>query len=1746
MDSQRAIDVMRTFISLCLSCALALVASSAIAEKEFVDGIDWTYYVTEGVATIGSGSSPAIVRETSGVVTIPDVLGGCPVEHIDKLAFYGCSGITQVKIPKSIQTIGSLAFGDCFGLEIVELQDGLVTIASSAFSSCCGLREITVPKSVESIGSNAFSGCFGLKNISIPFVGSERGIEYVYGRFIDIFPMSFDGPIHLTITDDVAIENQSFYAIESLESVVIDCELKSIGDNAFEYCGGLKSISIPASVESIGAFAFNGCTNLGAGIVVSGGCVLTVNGECPEEVRLAPGIRMVAGGAFCGCKTLERVFVPEGVVSIGRSAFSWCPSLVQIELPETLESLGDYAFENIGIDAVTIPGRLKHVPLNAFAECKALQHVIISSGVESIGESAFAKCENLVSVDLPESLVEIGSRSFEGCVKLSDIVISARATKLGAYAFSGCKGLLDARVPEGVEVVPEGLFWECRGLTNLHIASSVREIEHGSFYGCSSLEKIVFPQGLRKIGPWSCAWCRNIHEIAFGDELSAIGDYAFYGCERLGGVDFPYTVDTIGAYAFSGCLDLPIISIHAGVTNIGACAFSYCSSLKGFDVDSSNQGYTSVGGVLYSKDRKRLIVCPGGAEDPVIADGVERIEVYSFAQCYGLHGIVVPASVSNICASAFVSCYYLTNALFTGDAPAVGESAFEGVSPTFRFEAYVDSKGWPTDGQWQGHPLVLLDRETALKHKVSFDADGGTPSPEALMRREGEPIGELPTVEKYGYEFMGWHSNSVEGVQFCDATIMPSDDLLLVAAWERKPYTITFESGVGLPIAPIVRLYQDPIGELPTIESPDRHFVGWFADPEGMDEQVKADMLVEGCMTLYAGWARSCVVDGREWVYDDVAGSVRIHSMQIDGDVSVPEALDGLPVREIPDACFANCSNLTSVTLPTSVTNIGAYAFYNCVNLRNVEFGLGLVSIRSGAFANCTLLQGISMPSSMRTLGDWLAVTNGVNTQVFRSDFEFETNIVEEFEFSVSRRHERTALQNVSMGNNGMGVFEGCTNLSFAILNHGLQRIGAGVFRGCSALVELTVPDGVMEIGGMRESFASYDYTSTQFYEDEYAVKGQEPSRLSSDSMRVLLNRNLKHEGSGFLQGCTSLAQVILPKEMDYLGPYSFAGCTRLKAVELPENLEAICEGTFSGCKGLQHVMMGNLVEVIGAAELPCQISTCYSFDFWTQNGCAPSVLTQDCVHKTANGHWVDSVSENGSEPSVIEGDEGDRRWLPDPQGVRFAVDDGAFWDWFYRWRGTEVVMSAGCSLSDDMLNNLRREFVSVRPMGPSFESSGAGVFYGCSSLCEVRLPQSVRRIADYSFYDCCNLVKIELPKELGMLGYQVFGGETALMDIATPWFNFSSLWEIFPSHSYVTNLVILSSPPDIMDPNDVVPSVMKEMRGERLTIEELMARGGTMTANESQEIARKCMEDLWITQDEVLYGFRNLKSLTLPEGLRSFDWTIGWWSTQKLLDVTLPNTLVGLGLRALAGFPVEHIVIPSSLQRMEDEVFLESNVAEVMFMGNAPCDVSPNVFVETTGWDPDYAAREDLVVSVYPGTTGWDGEAESAALPTDGLWPAHAAVYKRRPIQFVRQPVSAALGGEGGADALTYFDATLDRLVTVPQTWLNSYGLLSVDAAGAASMSSISPIASRSLYDSYVAGLDPTDEKSQFKVKIEIVNNEPVITWEPELTPEEAALRKYTTYGCTELGGKWYNADEAPAELKSQLRFFKVGVEMK
>ena len=1417
-------------------------------------------------------------------------------------------------------------------------------------------------------------------------------------------------------------------------------------------------------------------------------------------------VTRIGDHAFYNCATVEKVDIPASVTSVAYDAFLSCPSLAD---ESGLVIVRDVVFGYYGESA----------------------HIALPEGVRAIGYCAFQDNDIVRSISIPTSLAYIDKGGLQTSTIRTIFIEDIKAWCNiggpgpgvdGGYAIYLNGALLkDLEIPNGVASIG-GAFANVACIESVQIPNSVTSIRNGAFAGCDGMRLIIVSDEnpcyksvngllLSKDGKKLVQGVNG--DVVIPDSVSQICSSALSGLGGLTSVRIPDGVTSIGSYAFEDCTGLTSITIPSSVTSIGWGAFCGCSGLG----------------------------------NVVIGNGVKSVEGSSFYNCSSLASVTIPASVTNIANMAFCNCDGLTCVTIPGSVTSIGYEAFRNCSGLVVVHVGNDgdveavrrmfaASGFDVSGvtfDYVDNPVGELN--VVVTNTVTYlGLEGVTNTNVTEFTTNDLPLA-LGPVEREGHQFVGWSPD--DGV-IAEGTM---SNVTFTANWERKSYVITFETGVELSVQPARRQWHEPMDNLPVLEFPNRQFVGWVTCADGASEVVTASMLVERDVTLYAKWRRSCVVDGREWIYDDVLGCVGICPIHIVGDVAVPEQLDGLPVRNIPEVCFANSSNLVSIAIPASITNIGAYAFYNCVNLKDVVFNEGLISIGDGAFASCESLREISMPTTVRTLGSRYAFSNAEAVVIEFEEHWEETNSVVECDIT-----ERSTYRGYrSTKKVGRGVFEGCTSLQGILLNEGVKRIGAGAFKDCKSLKVLSVPESVTKIGGGAEFCGeTWELNIVNGYTTNL-VNGK---RLPlSDAGRTERSEYWHRSyGVGFAEGCVALEQVSLPSKLTYLGENAFKNCGALKTVELPDTLKVLMRGTFSGCSTLSAVRFPSNLEVMGAIERMPSVHVVDEFVVGANGKKLPSADSGSEFIDYEGDYRISTITGANGKPFVVTNADCNVKWLPNSDDAKVLVDEVAFSDWFYRWKGAKVLMDVACPLTDDELNKVRMEFASVRPTEPSFESLDNGVFYGCSSLREVCLPQSVRRIADYSFYDCCNLVKIELPKRLDMLGYQVFGGETALKDIATPWFNFCSLWEIFPSHSYVTNLVILSSPPDLMDPNDVFKAVMKDVRGEAFTLEEANARMVPLSDDERRQVGRKILENLWITQDEVLYGFWNLKSLTLPEGLRSFDWTIGWWSTQKLLDVTLPNTLAGLGLRALAGFPLEHIAIPSSLQTMEDEVFLESNVDDVLFMGNAPCDVSANVFVDASGWDPDYAAREDLVINVYPGTFGWGGDFESATLPTDGLWPAHAAIYKRRPIQFVRQPVSVALGGEGAADALTYFDAAVNRLVTVPQTWLNSYGLLFVDAVGAADVANLSPIVSRTLYDSYVAGLDPTDEESQFKVKIEIVNNEPVVSWEPELSPEEAAKRKYTIYGCTELGGEWHKVEDVSAESRPQFRFFKVGVEMK
>lgn len=233
----------------------------------------------------------------SGKVEIPETVMYDNTEYsvtsIDKKAFSGCSGLTEVTIPASVTSIGGDAFFNCSGLTSMTIPNSVTSIGTYAFQNCSGLTSLTISSSLTSINDCTFSGCSGLTSVSIP--GSVTSIEWA--AFSDCINLA-----EVTIPNSVSsIGQNAFRDCTSLTSVTIPTSVTSIGESAFTR-SGLTSVTIPGSVTSMGRYAFSAC-----------GSLTSVNIQNST----------VSDYAFYECLNLETVILGENVTSIGENAFAF-------------------------------------------------------------------------------------------------------------------------------------------------------------------------------------------------------------------------------------------------------------------------------------------------------------------------------------------------------------------------------------------------------------------------------------------------------------------------------------------------------------------------------------------------------------------------------------------------------------------------------------------------------------------------------------------------------------------------------------------------------------------------------------------------------------------------------------------------------------------------------------------------------------------------------------------------------------------------------------------------------------------------------------------------------------------------------------------------------------------------------------------------------------------------------------------------------------------------------------------------------------------------------------------------------------------------------------------------------------------------------------------------------------------------------------------------------------------------------
>ena len=206
---------------------------------------------------------------------------------------------------------------------------------------------------------------------------------------------------------------------------------------------------------------------------------------------------------------------------------------------------------------------------------------------------------------------------------------------------------------------------------------TVTSIGYDAFYFCTSLTSVTLPENLNSIGVYAFSYCTGLTSVILPENLTSIGDNAFSSCNGLTSITFPESLTSIGERAFSSCTSLTLITIPEKVTSIGEAAFSNCTNLTEINVASENKNYTSIDGVLFSKDLKSLLNYPGGKlGDYTVPDGVVSIKNYAFYSCTGLTSITFPESLTSIGSYAFYLCTSLTSVNLPESLTSIGFFAF--------------------------------------------------------------------------------------------------------------------------------------------------------------------------------------------------------------------------------------------------------------------------------------------------------------------------------------------------------------------------------------------------------------------------------------------------------------------------------------------------------------------------------------------------------------------------------------------------------------------------------------------------------------------------------------------------------------------------------------------------------------------------------------------------------------------------------------------------------------------------------------------------------------------------------------------------------------------------------------------------------------------------------------------------------------------------------------------------------------
>lgn len=859
--------------------------------------------------------------------------------------------------------------------------------------------------------------------------------------------------------------------------------------------------------------------------------------------------------------------------------------------------------------------------------------------------------------------------------------------------------------------IPDFAFDECYNLISVKIPASVDTIGTYAFGECERLEKVYIPSN------------SGLRSISFG---------AFEYCESLDSIYLPKTVTHLGYNCFADCYSLKSIFIPSTVLSIGNYAFADCGA--NIYVDPKNQAYSSLDGILYNKVKTVLIQCPLNKSGKLtipssvmvigpaafnncsklteinMPEFISIINSESFYGCSGLKSMTIPKGVNSIKIYAFYGCKGLkilnfnavncqemevrnSNPVFYGcdsisilnigsSVKIIPANAFNGLSniTSVRIPSSVTTINSSAFKNCYSLNSILVKSKTPLNLNKSYDVFYGVDKSTCTLY--------VPSETKSLYEASTqWKDfkNITEFIEQTSKTVSVTAGKLYDSLNESEREDLTTLIIKGTIDARDFKTIRDELIQLSEIDISNVSIVPYTGDA-GTDTTGLIKSYAENTIPQFAFWNPINHI---------------VHNVT---SIKLPSTLE-----EIGDYAFVGNNNLNVLIIPNAVTRIGKYAFQLCKGLKNIEIPSSVNELDDYSFSNMEFAS-LTLPSSIDKMGEYVFANNLVLTSAVIS-----SKVV------------------------GSAAFTGCINLKSVSFLENLKRIERYAFCYCDSLKTLNIPSTVDVIG----SYAFSNCTSLQNTIIAADTIGLYAFRKCTNLKYANITKDVSLILRSAFSGCESLDSVSIGAET--IGKWAFVDCQNLKKVILSKDVKSILTLAFLRCNSLSNVFIPSSISKIGeaafgACEGPFVVSEDNMF-YSSEKGVLYNKKKSELIqspYQMKDFTFPSTIKKIGF--SAFYGCDSIKKIVL-PSNLD-SISRGAFYS---------------CTSLDTIVFNKTLKYI------------GEGAFISCYNLKNVVIPDGVKRISPGLLKGCSNLETITIPSSVKEIGYSAFTDCNNLNTIYSP-----------------------------------------------------------------------------------------------------------------------------------------------------------------------------------------------------------------------------------------------------------------------------------------------------------------------------------------------------------------------------------------